>query len=111
MVVLLVVAWAIAAIGVAIRMLWLTRRRVCRRRLPGRRLADRPRPPAYTAALTGAELALLAVGGGLYTDRRRDLRVEATQPWPAVFGYHEVFHTLVIAAALAHWFAVYLLAG
>ena len=32
-------------------------------------------------------------------------------PWPAVFGYHEVFHTAVIAAALAHWFAVFSLAG
>jgi len=27
-------------------------------------------------------------------------------PKPAVFGYHEVFHVLVIAAALVHFVAV-----
>jgi hemolysin III len=27
-------------------------------------------------------------------------------PWPRVFGFHEVFHALVIAAALVHFVAM-----
>jgi hemolysin III len=27
-------------------------------------------------------------------------------PWPAVFGYHEVFHALVVAAGLVFYAAV-----
>jgi hemolysin III len=27
-------------------------------------------------------------------------------PWPAVFGYHEIFHLLVIAAATLHYLLV-----
>ena len=37
---------------------------------------------------------------------RRRLRHPAPQPNPRVFGYHEVFHALVIAAAAAHFAAV-----
>jgi hemolysin III len=109
-VVLLAVAWGLAAVGVAIRMLWL----------------DAPSGlvaavylvagwqllldfPAYAAALNAAETALLAVGGGLYTLGAIIYAVRWPNPWPRVFGYHEVFHTLVVLAALAHWVAVFLL--
>ena len=67
--------------------------------------------PAYKAALTGGELALLAVGGALYTLGAVVYALKRPNPWPAVFGYHEVFHTLVVAAALAHWVAVWLLSA
>ena len=39
---------------------------------------------------------LYSVGAGVYALRRPD-------PAPEVFGYHEVFHALVIAAAVAHY--------
>ena len=65
-VVLLVVAWALAVVGVAIRMLWLDAPSgLVAARLPRRRVADAcstSRPTS--AALNAAELALLAVGGG-----------------------------------------------
>jgi hemolysin III len=56
---------------------------------------------------TGAAPALLFLGGGLlyslgavvYARRRPD-------PWPRVFGFHELFHTLVIAAAALHFVAM-----
>ena len=32
-------------------------------------------------------------------------------PFPATFGYHEVFHALVVLAALAQYVAVFSLAG
>jgi hemolysin III len=39
---------------------------------------------------------LYTAGAGVYAKRRPD-------PWPGVFGYHEVFHALVIAAAALHY--------
>ena len=27
-------------------------------------------------------------------------------PWPRVFGYHEVFHALVVIAAICHFAAI-----
>ena len=55
----------------------------------------------------GAPPALLFLGGGLlysagavvYARKRPD-------PWPRVFGFHEVFHALVIAAATLHFVAM-----
>ena len=37
------------------------------------------------------------------------LATRRPNPWPATFGYHEVFHTFVVLAALCHWVALYLL--
>ena len=55
----------------------------------------------------GAPPALLFLGGGLlysvgavvYARKRPD-------PWPRVFGFHELFHALVIAAAVVHFVAM-----
>jgi hemolysin III len=43
--------------------------------------------------------ALYSIGATVYAARRPD-------PWPQVFGFHEVFHTLVIAAAVVHFVAM-----
>ncbi len=50
--------------------------------------------------------ALIAVGGLLYTAGAIVYARQRPDPNPAVFGYHEVFHLLVIAAAAAHFAAV-----
>ncbi|HEX4307534.1 MAG TPA: hemolysin III family protein [Solirubrobacterales bacterium] len=48
--------------------------------------------------------ALLLVGGGLlYTAGAVVYAIQRPNPVPAVFGYHEVFHAFVIAAALVHF--------
>ncbi len=49
---------------------------------------------------------LVAVGGLLYTAGAIVYATQRPNPSPAVFGYHEVFHLLVIAAAVAHFSAV-----
>ncbi len=54
-----------------------------------------PRPFAY---LIGGG-ALYTVGAAIYASRRPD-------PFPAVFGFHEIFHVLVIAAAGLQFVAV-----
>ena len=50
--------------------------------------------------------SLLLGGGLLYTAGALVYATQRPDPVPTVFGYHEVFHALVIAAALAHYVAV-----
>ena len=52
-----------------------------------------------TATIGVAGPALLGLGGLLYTAGAVIYAVERPNPFPGVFGYHEVFHALVIAAA------------
>ena len=54
--------------------------------------------------VTGA--LLVAVGGLLYTAGAVVYATQRPNPNPAVFGYHEVFHLFVIAAALAQYSAI-----
>lgn len=56
-------------------------------------------PPAGLALL-GVSAALYMLGGIVYARRRPD-------PWPHWFGFHEVFHVLVVAAGATHVVAVW----
>ena len=49
---------------------------------------------------------LIAGGGALYITGAVVYASQRPDPSPAVFGYHEIFHVLVIAAAAAHFAAV-----
>src|SRR5207248_3182420 len=51
-------------------------------------------------------LALLGAGGVLYTAGAVIYALRRPDPRPQVFGYHEVFHVLVVVAAAAHYAAV-----
>ncbi len=110
--VLLIVTWVAATIGISIRMFWL----------------HAPYPvvaavyvvvgwlalvdlPAYLDALTGAEVAFVVLGGLLYTAGAVVYALHRPNPWPMTFGYHEIFHSLVVLAALAQYVAVFSLAG
>jgi len=62
-------------------------------------------PELWSAMGIGGAL-LVAVGGLLYTAGAVVYAVQRPNPSPAIFGYHEIFHLLVIAAAIAHFSAV-----
>ena len=53
-----------------------------------------------------APAVLVFVGGALYTLGALTYALKRPDPVPAVFGYHEIFHVLVIAAAAIHFVAV-----
>ncbi len=53
-----------------------------------------------------APFVLIAVGGGLYTLGAVVYALQRPNLWPRTFGFHEVFHSLVIAAALVHFIAM-----
>ena len=55
--------------------------------------------PQLTVAIGVGGLTLFGLGGVLYTVGAVIYAVGRPDPLPAVFGYHEVFHALVIAAA------------
>ena len=53
-----------------------------------------------------APLVLVVVGGGLYTLGAVTYALRKPNPAPGIFGYHEIFHVLVIAAAAVHFIAI-----
>jgi hemolysin III len=99
--------WVGAALGVALALAWV----------------DAPRPlsafaylavgwvgviaaPQLFPALGVAPAVLVIVGGGLYTLGALAYATTWPNPFPATFGFHEVFHVLVIAAAVTQFVAV-----
>lgn len=62
--------------------------------------------PQLIARLSPAPLALLAAGGAFYTLGALVYAARRPDPWPRVFGFHEVFHAFVVAAAAAHFAAM-----
>jgi hemolysin III len=59
--------------------------------------------PQLVDGLGWAGLSLIALGGVLYTVGAIVYARKRPDPLPTVFGYHEVFHLLVIAAAAVHY--------
>jgi hemolysin III len=104
---LLIAVWAGAAAGIVVELIWV----------------DAPKwfstivyvavgwigalgfPAIVIEAGLGAGL-LIAAGGVLYTAGAIVYARQRPDPNPAVFGYHEIFHALVIAAAAAHFAAI-----
>jgi hemolysin III len=111
---LLVTVWTGAVLGVVFRVFW----------------TDAPRwlyTPIYLAlgwaavfflpqfvdgvSRTGvgigiAALVLVAVGGLLYTAGAIVYGFRRPDPWPQLFGFHEVFHSFTILAFLTHYVGV-----
>jgi len=53
-----------------------------------------------------APAVLIVVGGGLYTLGALAYALKRPNPIPGTLGYHEIFHLLVIGAALVHFVAI-----
>jgi hemolysin III len=62
--------------------------------------------PQITARAGAGALVLLAVGGVAYTAGAVVYARRRPDPRPATFGYHEIFHVLVVVAAATHFTAV-----
>jgi hemolysin III len=62
--------------------------------------------PALWGSIGAAGTLLVAAGGLLYTAGAVVYATQRPDPNPRIFGYHEVFHLLVIAAAAAQFAAV-----
>lgn len=62
--------------------------------------------PALTRRLTTADLVLLLVGGLLYTVGCVFMGTRWPDPYPRVFGYHEVWHVMVVGAVVCHYLVI-----
>jgi hemolysin III len=112
--VILVVVWAGALGGIVLKLVWI----------------DAPKPlvavlyvmlgwvavaalPDLLDALGVTSTAMVAGGGLLYTAGAVVYALGRPNPVPAVFGYHEIFHALVIAAAALQYavIAFYVIPG
>jgi hemolysin III len=65
--------------------------------------------PQFVPRLSVAVLTLIVFGGVLYTVGAVVLLRRRPDPSPAVFGYHEIWHVMVVAASLCHYVAILLL--
>lgn len=63
--------------------------------------------PQIVAGLGFGGLSLFGGGGLLYTVGAVIYGLERPDPFPKVFGYHEIFHVLVVLGAAAHCVAIY----
>ena len=105
--VLLTIAWAGALIAILLKIIWVDAPKwvaaalglalgwIAVVALP--QLVERLQPTALTLLIAGG--LLYSVGAVVYARRKPD-------PLPAVFGYHEVFHALTIAAAACQYVAI-----
>ncbi len=60
-----------------------------------------------SAALGPTNMALMVAGGIVYTMGAVIYALKRPDPFPKVFGYHEIFHLLVVVASLLHFIVVY----
>ena len=105
--VVVAVVWSLAAVGALVRNLWL----------------DAPSwlvalvyigvgwtavavLPAMWTHLGVVTFLLVLAGGGVYSVGAYVFSRKRPDPYPGVFGFHEVFHALVLLAGLLFWLAV-----
>ena len=103
----LAIVWGGAALGIVQTMLWVHAPKplvVAIYLALG--WAAVPILPALREMLGTTALVLLAAGGAAYTVGALIYAARRPDPFPRVFGYHEVFHALVIAAAACHFAVV-----
>lgn len=65
--------------------------------------------PQFVNGLPVAATVLLFAGGLLYTAGAIVLLRRRPDPFPAVFGYHEIWHVMVTSAVLCHYVAILVL--
>lgn len=111
---ILIVMWSLALAGTAFNMLWIN--------VPKWLLtllylaigwASVVALPQLARAIPAPALGLLLAGGALYTAGAVIYAIRRPDPAPTVFGYHEIFHALVVLAAALQYavIAVWVLPG
>ena len=108
---ILIAVWTGAVVGIAIELLWIGSPKwvsVIIYLVVGW-IGAIAFPAIVGSAGVGAGL-LIATGGILYTVGAVVYATKRPDPVPSKFGYHEVFHLLVVGAAGAHFAAVALFA-
>jgi hemolysin III len=67
--------------------------------------------PAVAKAAGKSSVALLSAGGAAYIGGAIIFATRKPNPWPKKFGYHEIFHTAVVAGVASHFAVIWKLVG
>ena len=103
----LTVVWVGAAIGVLRAVFWINAPRWLVVVLAiGVGWAALPYVPVAYSTIGPVNVALIAIGGVIYSGGAVIYGLKRPNPLPGIFGYHEVFHAMVIIAALCHFICV-----
>ena len=107
---LLILVWSGALLGILFRVFWINAPRwlyVALFLLLGWAAV------MYIVDLLNANVAMMVlviVGGLLYTGGAVVYALKKPNPWPGHFGFHEIFHVCTVLAFLCHWTACLLIA-
>jgi hemolysin III len=105
--ILLGVVWPLAVTGIIVQMLWLNAPRWL---VAGLYVVIGWTAVAFIPVLWHElgvlTFSLIVAGGIVYSVGARVYSARQPDPMPAVFGFHEVFHALVIAAGLIFYVAI-----
>lgn len=103
----LAVVWGGAALGVLLSLVWPTAPKPLMAAIfVALGWVFIPVGPTLFFALGLSKVTLLLAGGLLYTAGAVVYALRRPDPFPRVFGYHEVFHLFVVVAAGFHFAAV-----
>jgi hemolysin III len=113
-VVMLVVIWAGALLGIAFRVFWIGAPRWlhtpiymafgCAALVVLPQFAEGSQ--RYGVGVGVAVMVLIATGGALYMLGGAVYGFRRPNPWPRWFGFHEVFHTFTVLAFVTHYVGV-----
>jgi hemolysin III len=104
---LLIVLWCGATLGALRALVWITAPKPV---AAGIALVlawlSFPYLPELSASMGPSATRWLVVGGVLYSLGALAYATKRPNPWPKVFGYHEIFHAFVVLAAACHFVSV-----
>jgi hemolysin III len=108
----LTVMWVLIFAAAAVHMAWMNApERVVGATFIGLGLVAGLAVPGVWIHAGVAAAVLMLAGGALYTAGAVSYHRRRPDPYPAVFGYHEIFHAYVCAAATCQYLAIALFIG
>ena len=102
--------WAVALVGIALRVTWMHAPRALYTLMYiGMGWFVVVEAGTVFRALSGLALSLVVAGGIVYTIGALVYATKRPDPWPRVFGFHEIWHLFVLAGSALHYAAIFVL--
>jgi hemolysin III len=106
------VVWAIAAIGIVFRVVWMNAPRALYTSMyVAMGWLVLIKANAAFHALSWPVLAFVIAGGLTYMLGALVYATKRPNPLPSVFGFHEIWHIFVLAGSALHYAAIFVLSG